>query len=97
MANARNRASSASAGDRDFAATQWGVVLAAGHHSSPDSRQALERLCAAYWYPLYKYALRRITDVHQARDLTQDFLQFCSNAMRLKRPPASAGDFAPSC
>ena len=47
--------------------------MAAGHRSSPDSRQALESLCEAYWYPLYAYVRRRVADIHDAQDLTQAF------------------------
>jgi len=56
-----------------FDTTHWSVVLAAGHRSSPDSDKALESLCRTYWYPLYAYVLRRVGDVHEAQDLTQEF------------------------
>lgn len=45
----------------------------AGRRSSPDSRRALELLCEAYWYPLYAYVRRRVTDINDAHDLTQAF------------------------
>lgn len=45
----------------------------AGRRPSPDSRRALESLCEAYWYPLYTYARRRVSDVNEAQDLTQAF------------------------
>ena len=61
------------AGAAQFDTTHWSVVLAAGHRSSPDSRQALESLCRTYWYPRYAYVRRRVADVHEARDLTQEF------------------------
>jgi DNA-directed RNA polymerase specialized sigma24 family protein len=48
-------------------------VLKAADRSSEDSRRALESLCAAYWYPLYAYVCRRISDVNEAQDLTQAF------------------------
>lgn len=32
-----------------FTTTQWSVVLAAGHSTAPDARQALEALCRMYW------------------------------------------------
>ena len=55
-----------------FATTRWSVVLKAG--GPPDeARSALEKLCLAYWYPLYGYARRRGIDVHEAEDLTQQF------------------------
>lgn len=56
-----------------FATTHWTVVIAAGRRSSPDSRQALEALCSAYWYPLYAYVRRRVPDAAEAQDLTQAF------------------------
>jgi len=59
--------------DHAFATTRRSIVVAAGRRSSPDSRQALESLCAAYWYPLYAYARRRVANVHEAQDLTQAF------------------------
>ena len=56
-----------------FTTTHWSVVLAAGRSESPDAQQALERLCQAYWYPLYAFVRRQGHDVHAAQDLTQEF------------------------
>src|SRR5262245_2190908 len=56
-----------------FVTTRWSIVVAAAHRSSPDSKQALETLCAAYWHPLYAYVRRRVPDVNEAQDLTQAF------------------------
>jgi RNA polymerase sigma-70 factor (ECF subfamily) len=60
-------------GPSEFASTRWSIVLAAAGGSSPDSREALERLCRSYWYPLYAYARRRVQDVQEAEDLIQEF------------------------
>ena len=60
-------------GPFQFATTQWTVVLHAGDRASPESQQALEELCQAYWHPLYAYARRRVGFVHKAQDLTQEF------------------------
>ena len=49
------------------------MVLAAGHRSLPSSERALSQLCETYWYPLYAYVRRRVTDMHEAQDLTQAF------------------------
>ncbi len=76
MVKSRHRANSSMGGDRgdrQFSATRWSVVVVAGRRSSPDSRRALESLCEAYWYPLYAYVRRRVTDVNDAHDLTQAF------------------------
>ena len=56
-----------------FNTTHWSVVLAAGHHSSPQANEALETLCKTYWYPLYAYLRRSGRDTHDAQDLTQAF------------------------
>jgi RNA polymerase sigma-70 factor (ECF subfamily) len=55
-----------------FRTTHWSVVLAAGAGSA-ESYSALEKLCRAYWYPLYGFIRRRGHDQHQAQDLTQEF------------------------
>ena len=53
-----------------FATTRWSVVLAAKRE---DSKQAMETLCRAYWYPLYAYVRRDGHAPHDAQDLTQEF------------------------
>jgi RNA polymerase sigma factor (sigma-70 family) len=56
-----------------FTTTHWSVVLAAGKNTSLDSEAALEKLCRAYWYPLYAYVRRQGHSPHDAQDLTQGF------------------------
>ena len=63
-----------SASHAAFATTQWSVVLAAGATTSAESREALEQLCRAYWFPLYAYLRRRGHSSHDAQDLVQDCL-----------------------
>jgi RNA polymerase sigma-70 factor (ECF subfamily) len=60
-------------GDSHFATTRWTMVLAAGRRSSPDADRALQTLCETYWYPLYAYARRRVSQPSDAQDLTQSF------------------------
>jgi RNA polymerase sigma-70 factor (ECF subfamily) len=48
-------------------------VLTAADPASPDAQAALDRLCRAYWFPLYAYVRRRGFDVATAQDLTQSF------------------------
>jgi len=57
-----------------FTTTHWSVVLAAGDGASPSSREALERLCRTYWYPLYAFVRRQGHNTHDAEDLLQNFL-----------------------
>lgn len=58
-----------------FVTTRWSVVLRAGQADSAATRAALEKLCRAYWFPLYAFARREGCSAEEAQDLTQDF--FC--------------------
>ncbi len=58
---------------RVFPMTQWTVILTAGGMASPESAAALERLCRAYWYPLYAFVRRSGYSPTDAEDLTQEF------------------------
>ena len=56
-----------------FATTHWSVVLAAKQDDSSEATIALEKLCRAYWRPLYAYIRRNGHDATEAQDLTQEF------------------------
>jgi len=57
-----------------FANTHWSIVLSAAGRNEPErTRAALEKLCRAYWPPLYAYARRCGESPHDAQDLTQEF------------------------
>lgn len=56
-----------------FATTHWSVVLAASEVNTIQASKALEKLCRAYWYPLYAYVRRRGFSEHDAQDMTQGF------------------------
>jgi RNA polymerase sigma-70 factor (ECF subfamily) len=62
-------------GPRDFATTQWSLVVAAKADDASRSRarKALEELCRAYWYPLYAFVRYRGHSPDEAQDLTQAF------------------------
>lgn len=49
------------------------MVLAAKDAYSPRSQEAMERLCRAYWQPLYAFIRREGHGPAQAQDLTQEF------------------------
>ena len=62
------------AGDEQFAATRWTLVLAAaGGSQTPRVVAAMAELCRIYWYPLYAFIRRRGHAAHEAEDLTQEF------------------------
>ena len=56
-----------------FATTHWSVVLAARPPHSPGALESLEKLCRAYWYPLYAFVRRQGASAEDAEDLTQAF------------------------
>ena len=56
-----------------FATTQWSLVLRAAQPEDSTARAALETLCRRYWFPLYTFARRRVSEIHEAQDLTQEF------------------------
>ncbi len=72
MSNPRP-ASSSSHADDVFVTTCWTEVLQAGHQGTTQARDALDRLCQTYWYPLYAFVRRRGHNPHDAQDLTQEF------------------------
>src|SRR6185503_16765484 len=57
-----------------FAATSWtAVVAAAGEPDAPQARQAVARLCEAYWQPLHDYVRGLGYREEDAKDMTQEF------------------------
>jgi RNA polymerase sigma-70 factor (ECF subfamily) len=64
---------------RVFATTHWSVVLTAAEGETEPAMRALEKLCQAYWYPIYVYVRRKGHGPDDAQDLTQEFFsQFIS-------------------
>src|SRR5215510_13278573 len=59
--------------DGYFATTHWTVIVNARAADSSVARQALEKLCKTYWYPLYAFVRRQGRGPHDAQDLTQEF------------------------
>jgi RNA polymerase sigma factor (sigma-70 family) len=55
-----------------FATTHWSVVLDA-QSESPAAHEALEKLCRAYWRPLYTFVRQQGYTHEEAEDLTQGF------------------------
>jgi RNA polymerase sigma factor (sigma-70 family) len=80
-------------GSGRFATTHWSLVLAAGGRSSPEAERALSDLCQRYWYPLYVYVRRRVADLHEARDLTQEFFAGLLQKKSLARADPERGRF----
>jgi RNA polymerase sigma-70 factor (ECF subfamily) len=66
------RDSSSLEGRQSFHTTRWSIVARAGGDPR-EAREALEHLCASYWYPLYAFARRRGLAHHAAQDSVQAF------------------------
>ena len=73
MPRSNHDGSSAPTAGAAFVTTHWSAVLRAGQPNSLESAAALEKLCHAYWYPLYAYVRRQGKSPHDAQDLTQEF------------------------
>ncbi len=56
-----------------FQPTRWSLIAVANGPDRAEARAALEKLCAAYWYPLYAYVRRRGHGPQDAEDLVQGF------------------------
>jgi RNA polymerase sigma factor (sigma-70 family) len=56
-----------------FSTTHWSVVISAGQANSSQAFESLEKLCRAYWPPLYSYIRRQGHGPEEAQDLTQAF------------------------
>lgn len=72
-----------------FASTEWSLVLAAAENSEP----ALDRLCRAYWRPVYVFARASGIDRHEAEDVTQEFFADMLRRDWLKRADPERGSF----
>jgi RNA polymerase sigma-70 factor (ECF subfamily) len=55
-----------------FNTTHWSVVLTA-QGESPAAREALEKLCRTYWWPVYGFIRRQGYKPEETQDLTQAF------------------------
>lgn len=73
--NSSENAGTEAMGGREFATTHWSVVLLGADTSTEDGTQALAKLCATYWYPLYSFARRTGMGPQDAEDLTQGFFE----------------------
>jgi RNA polymerase sigma-70 factor (ECF subfamily) len=76
-----------------FATTHWSILAAAGNSAAPGAREALEKLCRSYWYPLYAYVRRHGHSPEEAQDLTQAFFARLLERKDLSRVTPLKGKF----
>lgn len=67
----------------DFPDTRW--TLIARLTDPAETGAALDRLCAAYWPPIYAYVLQSGRPHAEAQDVTQDFLEMVVRRRLLER------------
>jgi RNA polymerase sigma-70 factor (ECF subfamily) len=77
----------------DFQSTIWSQVAKAGHPDSPEARASLERLCKAYWYPVFALICRHWHSDDEALDLTQRFFVRLLEKDTLSRADRARGRF----
>jgi RNA polymerase sigma factor (sigma-70 family) len=75
-----------------FCTTQWTQVLAA-KGNTPESRQALSDLCAAYYAPVVAFLSRSTRNEDQARDLAHEFFARILGRHRLDGADPERGRF----
>jgi RNA polymerase sigma factor (sigma-70 family) len=76
-----------------FRTTRWTVVLKAAKGEGEASRDALESLCEAYWYPVYAFVRRQGFGAEEARDLTQGYFMRLIERQGLKNVRPELGRF----
>ena len=91
--SASDEQSRPSMGDGDFRTTHWSIVLAAGRSDSTRARDALEKLCQTYWYPLYAFVRRLGHRPHDCEDLVQAFFTQCLEKHYLVAADQAKGRF----
>jgi RNA polymerase sigma-70 factor (ECF subfamily) len=76
-----------------FRTTHWSLVLRAAGTEDAACQEALERLCSAYWPPVYTFILRRGHPPESAQDLTQGFFARLLEKEWLRSADATKGRF----
>jgi RNA polymerase sigma-70 factor (ECF subfamily) len=69
------------------------VVLNAGAGPASIARDALEKLCRIYWYPLYGFIRRQGRSPEDAQDLTQEFFARLLENETLRQADKDRGRF----
>ena len=76
-----------------FASTHWDVLRTAADSSAPQSREALEEVCGAYWPPVYAFVRRQGHSPEDGLDLTQEFFARFLELKQVKLADPERGRF----
>ena len=93
MAKQSERDSTVVGNDSWFATTHWSIVWAARNGDKAGASAALNKLCTAYWRPLFHYLRRRGYGFEDARDLTQGFFNHLLQEEQLRHLRHQDGRF----
>lgn len=74
-----------------FGSTNWSVVLKAQRNE--DQGAALNKLCRAYWRPVYVFSRRQGLGEHDAEDATQEFFAHIVERSWLDQAGEARGSF----
>jgi RNA polymerase sigma factor (sigma-70 family) len=74
-----------------FGSTDWSLVLSA--QKNEDQGAALNKLCHAYWRPVYVFARRDGLAEHDAEDATQEFFTYILDRSWLDHAGEERGSF----
>lgn len=78
------QSASDNASNSPFPPTLWTMVLEASQADSPESAEALRKLCQTYHQPIHTWLLRRGTPPSEAEDTTQGFIEHLLERNRLR-------------
>jgi RNA polymerase sigma-70 factor (ECF subfamily) len=71
-----------------FQTTHWSQICDAGESQTPQAEAALQKLCSAYWYPLYAFARRSGQPEEDSKDAVQTFfLELLESKLLLRADP----------
>jgi hypothetical protein len=77
-------------------ATSWTLIQAASAGLADQRREALRKLCQAYWLPVYVFIRRHGFDVEQSGDLTRGFFALLLETNYLLDADLARGNFRSS-
>ena len=76
-----------------FPDTHWSLIVNVRDGTEAQAAEALDRLCRAYWPPLYAFARKWGVEADSAADAVQEFLAHFISRGDLRRPSPELGRF----
>src|ERR1700733_7997300 len=81
-----------------FPQTHWTMVLVARQENLDKAEAAMQELCRLYWYPIYAFIRRNLSNQHDAKehdakDLAQGFFAYLLKYETIQRAHREKGKF----